>query len=124
MNKMTNQEAVNVYNGLTELINKKIKLSVRTSYTLARDKAELEKLVQVIEQEQRRIYFKYGTQQLDGSIKVPQEKIEDLNKDLTALMEIPIEKNLFKVRLEDFGDENIEFGTIEKLMPIIEETQE
>lgn len=39
-------------------------------------------------------------------------------------MEIPIEKSFMKVRLEDFGDENIEFGIIENLMPIIEETQE
>lgn len=38
-------------------------------------------------------------------------------------MEIPIEKNLMKIKLEDFGDENIEFGIIENLMPIIEETQ-
>lgn len=91
---------------------------------LARDKAELEKLIQVIEQEQRRIYFKYGTQQADGSVTVPKENIEDLNKDLSTLMEIPIEKSFMKVRLEDFGDENIEFGIIENLMPIIEETQE
>ena len=84
----------------------------------------LENYVRVIETQQRELYLKYGTVEDDGSLKVPLEKFEQLNKDLDELMAIKNDVILKKISIDELGDAEIEVGIIENLIAVIEETQE
>lgn len=83
----------------------------------------LERYAKVIEEKRKDLYIKYGTVTEDGNVKVSYENVSKLNNELNELLEIDNNLELTKVQIEDFGDENIEFGVIESLMALIK-TQE
>ena len=117
---MTNGEILKVVEGLKELIKLKLPLNIKTSYWLARDKQILETVANTITEKQLEIYKKYGHVIENGDIKVEAEFVPDLNKDLEALMAIDNEIPIIKINLTDFGDIQIPFDTLEKIIDIIQ----
>lgn len=115
---MTNEEIMRVYQGITELINNKIVLNIKTSYILAKNKSVLTSFVQVIEDERIKIYNKYGIRTED-TITVPKEKIPDLEKDVNELFSIENKVPITKIKIDDLADAEIGMDILERLMPII-----
>lgn len=116
---MTNEEILKVYQGITELINKKAVLNIKTSYTLAKNKSVLTPFVQVIENERIKIYDKYGTRSEEGNITVPNERIPELEKDADELLAIENKVPIVKIKIDDLADAEIGLDILENLMPII-----
>ena len=116
---MTNKEIVQIYNGITKLREANPKLKVKTSYVLAKDYKILQPFFDTIQNEQEKIFLKYGETKEDG-IYVPNEKVEKLNKDLNDLDLIENEINIDKINVNDFDEEAINFNIISDLMLIIE----
>ena len=116
---MTNEEILKVYQGITELINKKAVLNIKTSYTLAKNKSVLTPFVQVIENERIKIYDKYGTRSEEGNITVPNERIPELEKDADELLAIENKVPIVKIKIDDLADAEIGLDIFENLMPII-----
>lgn len=118
---MTNAEIIDLHDGLKELHNSKIPLNIKTSFLLAKNNKIIVELVNLITEKQFELYKKYGTPNDEGNIVVPNEKIPLLQQDLNELMAIDNDINITKFTLDDLGDAKIEFGIIEKLLPLIEE---
>ena len=79
---MTNDEILKVYKGISDLIEAKIPLKIKTSFLLAKNKKILEPFVETIEHERINIYRKYGKETDDGMIKVEKTDIPKVEKDL------------------------------------------
>lgn len=65
--------------------------------------------------------MKYGTPDNDGGIRIPAEKINEANKEMTELMETENDVKLYGIELKDFGDNLIDFSLIEGIASIIKE---
>ena len=65
--------------------------------------------------------MKYGTPDDNGGIRIPVEKIDEANKEMTELMETENDVKLYEIELKDFGDNLIDFSLIESIASIIKE---
>lgn len=65
--------------------------------------------------------MKYGTSDDNGGIRIPVEKIDEANKEMTELMETENDVKLYGIELKDFGDNLIDFSLIESIASIIKE---
>ena len=116
---MTNEEILKVFQGITALVNNKIILNIKTSYTLAKNRTILIPFVQTIEAERIKLYERYGIQTEDGDIKVSNENMPNLEKDLKELFSIENKVNIVKIKIEDLQEAEISIDILENLMPII-----
>ncbi len=117
--KMTNKEIIAVLKGLSDLDELNIPLNIKTSYLLARNKQVLTPFADIINSQQIELYKKYGEKTEDNTYMVSKEKMPQLEQDLNDLLEINNKVQIIKLKLEDFGDNNIPFRIIEELLPII-----
>lgn len=118
---MTNIEILNLFDGLKELQDSKVPLNIKTSFILAKNNKIISELANLITDKQFEIYKKYGTSNDDGTITVPKENVPQLQHDVDELMNIDNNIDLTKINLNDLEDVKIEFGTIEKILPMIQE---
>lgn len=116
---MTNKEILSVIQGLSDLEELDLPLNIKTSYILARNRQILTPFTDIINQQRIELYKKFGDKTDNATYKVPNEKIPDLEVELNELLDIENKVSIVKLKLEDFGDNNIPFGVIEKLLPII-----
>lgn len=65
--------------------------------------------------------MKYGTPNDNGGIRIPAEKIDEVNKEMTELMETENDVKLYGIELKDLGDNLIDFSLIEGITSIIKE---
>ena len=119
--KVTNEEVLTILKGLSELEELDLPLNIKTSYYLARVRQTLNTYANIIQEKQLDIYKRHGEKTGRNEYKVPDDKIEMLQNDLNELMKIENEVQITKIKLEDFGDNNIPFYVIEKLLLVIEE---
>lgn len=114
---MKNKDIFKLYEGLSSL--SQIKFKPKTTFILTKDWMQLKPLYKIIINCQRQIWKQYGNQLSDGSITIPNEKIDEANKAMDDLMNLDNEIILDKISIEDFGDEIISMDLLEKLMDII-----
>lgn len=114
---MKNKDIFKLYEGLCKL--EQMKFKPKTTFILTKDKLQLEPLYKIIIECQRQIWERYGDKSDDGSITIPNERIEEANKAMEDLMELDNEISLDKIGIEDFGEETISMELLEKLMNII-----
>lgn len=119
--KVTNEEVLTILKGLSELEELKLPLNIKTSYYLARIRQTLNSYANIIQDKQMEIYKKYGEQTSRNEYKVPEEKMNELEKDLKDLFSVENEMEIQKLKLNDFGDNEVPFYVIEKLLKIIDE---
>ena len=119
--KINNKEILDVMQGLVALTQEKIPLNIKTSYVLARNKKTLSSYVDIIKEKQIELYRKWGTEDDEHNITVPKDKIPELEQDLDELFTIDNQISLITLKLEDFGEVELPFDILEKLLPIIEE---
>lgn len=116
---MTNEQILNIFEGLNLLVENKIPLNIKTSYILAKDKKIITEFYNLIDEKRIELYKKYGKVQDDGTINIPKENFTLLENDLKELFQIENKIPITKIKLEDLGNENINIDIIEKLLPII-----
>lgn len=117
---MTNEEIIQIFSGISQLREEKIKLNVRMSFNIANIYQKLLPQVRLIEDERRKILLEYGIKNEDGTITIPRENIDKANQQINELMNIENIFEIQKIKLEDFGDIDLSYEIIENLTPIIE----
>ena len=120
MIELTNAQIVTLNQSLSDLRKSNAVLNIKVSYKLSRIGKVISSFMNTIEQEQMKLYQKYGEQQ-DDSIKVGAENIEAFTKEYEDLMSVKNEVEINPIKLEEFGEVEIDFNTIQGLMGIIEE---
>lgn len=105
---MTLNDMLRAVPSLREISTKNFPGSV--TFKIARLIRELDKEIQLFEEERNKIANKYGEKdengnlisQDNGSIKIPDEKIQECNEELQALFETQLEINANKLPVEVF----------------------
>jgi hypothetical protein len=105
---MTLNDIFNAVPALREISAKEFPGS--TTFKIARLIRELDKEIQLFEEERMKIANKYGEKDEDGNlipqengtIKIPEDKIQECNEELQALFETQIEINANKLPIEVF----------------------
>ena len=108
-----------VYRGINKINESEMKLNIKLSYTLAKNLKQLQPIAEAIENEQKKIFLKYGNEQANGEITVPKERAEELLNDLKELLAIDNKVEITKITLSDFDTDVIDFSIINDLIPII-----
>ena len=117
---MTNKDILKVYSGIQELIDSKVPLNIKTGYLLAKNKRLLEPFAEAVEEQQLKLYKKYGHEEKDG-IKVENKDVPALQRELKELFDIENIINISKIPIQNFEDNTVDVGILEKLIPILEE---
>ena len=118
---ITNNQIITINKGIAELEELDLPLNIKLSYTFAKNRQALIPYLKLIDDEQLKIYSKYGEKTGRIEYKIPNENIEIAQKELDELGKIPNEINLTKININDFEDNKVPFYVLEKLLPIIEE---
>ena len=106
---MTNKDILKVYNGIQELIDSKVPLNIKTGYLLAKNKRLLEPFAEAIEEQQLKLYKKYGHEE-DNGIKVENKNVPALQRELKELFDIENIVNISKIPIQGFEDNSIDLG--------------
>ena len=114
---MKNKDIIKLYEGLSEI--SQVKFKPKTTFILTKDWMQLEPLYKLVIDCQRQIWEQFGNKLDDGSITIPNERVNEANKAMEELMEVDNEIILDKVQIEDLGDEIISMELLQKLINII-----
>ena len=110
-----------MYEALNALGESGTKFRIKVSYTLVKNKKLLVPYIENIEECRRQLYIQFGEPQEDGTLQIPNNKLEAFAEEYNSLMNTENDIPFGKVRLEDFSDETIDIKIIEALMPMFEE---
>lgn len=123
---MTNNEIYNFANILIDSFNDSdIKIPVKANFFLQKNKNNIVTIAQEIDRARMELIQNTGAVSgEDGSITVPPEKIEELNRDLTDLFSIEQEVDVVMIDLDWFGNTELtskQMGAITFMIKDIEE---
>lgn len=116
---MTNAEIVGLYEGLQNI--KTMTLPIQTAYTFLRDSQVISPLYQTIMQCRDDLICKYGSLQEDGTYQIPQENMEQFQKEIDQLAAIENQVELTKVPLSQLSSLSISMSDLCVITPIISE---
>lgn len=123
---LTNNEIYNYGNALIEhFSNGDIKLPIKISFYLQKNKVELITLAEEIERQRIGILEEYGTLNTEtNQFNVPKDKIPEVSKKINDLLDLTQEVKIYKVNLEDFGDIELTSNQTSALLFMINEEGE
>lgn len=123
---LTNNEIYNYGNALIEhFSNGDIKLPIKISFYLQKNKVELITLAEEIERQRISILEEYGTLNTEtNQFNVPKDKIPEVSKKINDLLDLTQEVKIYKVNLEDFGDIELTSNQTSALLFMINEEEE
>lgn len=123
---LTNNEIYNYGNALIEhFSNNDIKLPIKISFYLQKNKVELITLAEEIERQRISILEEYGTLNTEtNQFNVPKDKIPEVSKKINDLLDLTQEVKIYKVNLEDFGDIELTSNQTSALLFMINEEEE
>lgn len=116
---MTNKEILNTYEALSKLNKSDIKFNIKVSYKLAKNKKILQPFYEAIISARYKKLIEIGEQNKDGTITIPNEKIDEADKIIKDLFEIDNKIELEKISLEELEEYDLEFDIIDGLYNII-----
>lgn len=120
MIELTNEQILILNDSLTKLEENKVILNIKASYKLARAKKIVQSFVNTIQQEQMKLYQKYGEKEED-KIRIPAEKLDDFTKEYEELLQIKNNIEINPIQLEDFGEVEMDLQVMQGLMSIVED---
>lgn len=122
---LTNNQIYNYLNDLTEnFSNNSLQLPIKANFYLQKNIKELLDLAQEVEKERIAIGKKYGTfDEEQSNYRIDPDKLQDAQKDMNELLEIPQEVKIYKLKLEDFGEINLTSKQMQALLFMIEEEE-
>lgn len=116
---MTNEEILNLYEGLCEISqNKDLKFKATTSFLLAKNKNLITPFYEAIIETRDKLIEKYGEQKEDG-ILIPNEKLAQFKSELNAFLKTTTYIDVESIPLTAFEEEKIGIDLMGKLIFII-----
>lgn len=116
---LSNADIIVLYETLQKNYQKE--LSITAGFFIAKNIKILQPIYEVIIESRNQIYEKFGTLQIDGTIRIPSDKIQEANEQLKQLSEINNSLDLNKVKLSTLQNASWTLEEIVNLYPILEE---
>lgn len=117
---LKNADVLILYETLGRLMdNKELKFNVKVGYLMAKNKAALESIANLVYDMRREIVLTYGTS--DGEeIQIPKESIEELNSKVEELMNVENEVEIIQIPIEMLEKSEMSFEDIVGLTYMIQ----
>ena len=96
-------------------------LPAKVNFYIQKNKKRIAELAQEIEIARAEIIKNFGEQKEDQKYYIPQDKIQEANKELIDLFSIKQEVNIELINLEDIENYSFTMDQMEALMFMIEE---
>lgn len=109
---LKNADVLILYETLCRLMeNKELKFNVKVGYFMAKNKAALESIANVVYDMRRELVMNYGT--TDGDeIQIPKESMEELNSKVEELLNVENEVDIIQVPIEMLEKSEMSFEDI------------
>lgn len=109
---LKNADVLILYETLSRLMeNKELKFNVKVGYFMAKNKAALESIANVVYDMRRELVMNYGT--TDGDeIQIPKESMEELNSKVEELLNVENEVDIIQVPIEMLEKSEMNFEDI------------
>lgn len=118
---MLNKDIVTMYRGLTSLASDlETKLPAKVSFAIVRNIKLLTPIVEDIDFARQSVAATYGIG-VEGGYSIPEQQIDIVNQELTAIAETEVDVPIVKVKMSDIENLNISVGIAEALEFMIEE---
>lgn len=118
---MLNKDIVTMYRGLTSLASDlETKLPAKVSFAIVRNIKLLTPIVEDIDFARQSVAASYGAE-VEGGYSIPEQQIDTVNQELTAIAETEVDVPIVKVKMSDIENLNISVGIAEALEFMIEE---
>lgn len=119
---LTNGEIYNLAMRLSNsFVDNELYLPAAVNYSIQKNKTIISELAQEIEQHRIHIIHHYGEILEDGNIKVPEDKVDDANKEINDLLLIEQELKLYTVKIEEIADVQLTSAQMSSIMFMIDE---
>ena len=118
---MLNKDIVTMYRGLTSLASDlETKLPAKVSFAIVRNIKLLAPIVEDIDFARQSVAATYGVE-VEGGCSIPEQQIDTVNQELTAIAETEVDVPIVKVKMSDIENLNISVGIAEALEFMVEE---
>lgn len=117
---MTNREIVQLYEGIVEIYQLGLELDIKTNYTLARIKVQIEPYYKAIMMTRQDLFKQYDNSE-DNSGIFNNENMKKLSEEFEKLMGIEVELILPQVELVKLNSPKMRIDLVERLLPIIKD---
>ena len=122
---MTNLEIYNHANALMSCFQEELTLPVKVNFYLQKNMTRMIEAGKEIEKTRMDIVQKYGTPTEDGeNIEIPNEKIDDVNKELTDLFELEQEIAVNEISIDAFNDVELTSSQVAAIAFMIKDEEE
>ena len=112
--------AVNLLNNFN--IND-VKMPIAACYSIEKNKETLRNIAEDIEKNRFQIIQRYGTVQENGDFLVSQDKIEEANEELAALLNIEQEIKIYIFKIEELKNVELTSSQMKSIMFMIDEEE-
>lgn len=122
---LTNNEIYNYATFLQEnFSNNETKFPIKVNFYLQKNLNTLIELAQEIEKQRIEIIQEYGVENKETQkIEVPAEKTQEATEKMTELFDLTQEVQIYKVKLDAFGDISLTPGQMQALLFMIDEEE-
>lgn len=99
---MTNLEIYNVANILSEaFVDDSMYMPAKLNFYIQKNRATITSLATDIENARDKIVMHYGSPTPEGGYQIPQESVMEANNELSELLAIEQEVNIYAINIED-----------------------
>lgn len=120
--KLTNRKIVQDANFLGALTQKQ--LPIKISYAIAKNVSKIEKELDIYNKERQTLLDKYcikdekGKNKIDenNQLKIADEHLETWNKDINDLLDIEVDIDIHKFKLDDLLNSNVDMTASELML--------
>ena len=117
--KLTVKELLDLKPGLEKLIAQD--LPVKVAYKVSKILKKLQSEYELFDSRKMVLFEKYGEKKEDGNVQVKNEHIAAFNKDFGEMVEIEIEADISKIKVEDLEGATMSSIDMVNLGVLIEE---
>lgn len=122
---LTNNEIYNYATSLQEnFSNNEIKFPIKVNFYLQKNLNTLIELAKEIEKQRIEIIQEYGVENKETQkIEIPAEKTQEATEKMNELFDLTQEVQIYKVKLDAFGDISLTPGQMQALLFMIDEEE-
>ncbi len=125
MKTMTNLEIYNYANALGTSFNEDLTLPVKVNFYLQKNMNTIMDAGREIEKTRMEIVQRYGTPTEDGNgVEIPNDKIEEVNKELEDLFSLEQEIKINEISLEAFANVELSSSQVAAIAFMIKDEEE
>lgn len=109
--KLSNKKLVDVIEGIGNIVN--MTLPVKVSYAILKNVTKIEKELEIYHKERERLVAKYGEKKESGNLKISEdgkvniEDVEGWNKEFNELLNIKVDIDIHKFKIDEIMDCNM-----------------